>query len=118
MDLPVSLEVAAGVVRTNLLMGTVLPCLQWKQVGACMSLGVGALQADGQLAFGRRDTRAVVKLGARLQYEWMFFQHLGLFVHGEVSGVPTRVTVIADEVSIWSTSPVAGEFGLGIIGVL
>ncbi|MBX7113461.1 MAG: hypothetical protein K1X64_03930 [Myxococcaceae bacterium] len=117
-DAPASIELAAGVVHTSLLLGTVLPCLQWKHIGACMSLSVGALQVDGRLAFGRRDTSPVVKAGVRLQYEWMLFRHVGLLIHGEVSGVPTRVTVFADDVAIWSTSPVAGNVGLGIIGVL
>ncbi len=117
IDVPASLELAAGVVYTSLLLGTVLPCFQWNHIGACGSLSVGALQVDGRLAFGRRETSPVVKVGVRFQYEWMPFQHLGLLIHGEVSGVPTRVTVFADDVSIWSTSPVAGEVGLGIIGV-
>jgi hypothetical protein len=118
VDAPTSIAVATGVVRTNLLVGTVLPCLQWNHVSACFALGVGAFQVDGQLAFGRRASTPVVKAGLRLQYEWMLFRHVGLLVHGEVSGIPTRVTVLADDVAVWSTSPVAGNVGVGIIGVL
>lgn len=117
IDLPVSIELPAGAVRTNLLLGTLLPCLQWRHFAACVSLSVGALQVDGRLAFGRRDTSLAVKAGVRLQYEWMAFRHVGLLLHGEVDAVPTRVTVFADDAAIWSTSPVAANVGLGIIGV-
>ena len=53
VDSPSSFNLKAGVVQTNLLIGTILPCLQWRHAAACLSLGVGALQVDGRLAFGR-----------------------------------------------------------------
>jgi hypothetical protein len=115
IHVPSSIEVPTGVVHTSLLLGTLIPCLQWKHLGACLSIGVGALQVDGRLEFGRRESSPMVKAGVRLQYEWMPFRHLGLLFHGEVSGVPTRVTVFADDVAIWSTSAVAAEVGVGIV---
>lgn len=117
VDVPSSVPLAGGAVSTNLFLGTLLPCFQWQHFGACLSVGVGALQVEGHLAFGRRESSPLVKTGVRLQYEWMFFRHLGLLLHGEVDAIPTRITVYADEVPVWSTSPVFAELGLGILTV-
>jgi len=117
IDAGATLQALGGVVHTNVMLGSLLPCFQWNQFGACAVLSVGAIQVEGHLAFGRRETTPIVKAGARLQYEWMPFRHLGLQVHAEVSGVPTRVTVYADAVPLWSTSPATGELGLGIIAL-
>jgi hypothetical protein len=116
-DAPASVALSTGSVQTNLIIGSVLPCLQWKRIGGCVSVGVGALQVDGRVAFGRRQTSPVVKVGLRLQYEWMFSAHVGLVARLEVSGVPTRVTVLVDQAPVWSTSPVTADVGLGAIGL-
>lgn len=114
-DAPSKLEVATGTVRTNLLLASLLPCFEWRGLGACISFGAGALQVDGELAFGRRDTTAVIKVGARLRYQWLLFEHLGFYAHLDVCGVPTRVTVTANNAPAWSTSFVTGELALGIV---
>jgi hypothetical protein len=115
IDAPVSVSVASGSVRTSLFMGSALPCIEWHGFSGCMSIGVGALQVEGDLAFGRRATSTVVKTGLRLGYQWLPLRHLGLFVHLDVGGVPTRVTVYANETPVWSTAPVSGELALGIV---
>jgi hypothetical protein len=116
-DAPASLEVAGGTVRTNLLLGSVVPCWRWRHFDACASLGIGALQAEGQLAFGQRQSTTLVEAGFRFQYAWMPFRHAGLAIHADVDAIPSRVTIYADGVPVWSTGAIAADLGLGIVGL-
>jgi hypothetical protein len=114
LDAPVTIEGTSGTARTNLVLGGTQGCYETHGIGACLSLGAGALQMRGDVPLGRAWA-PIVKIGARVKYELAVFRALGFFAHLDVGGVPTRVTVVANDTPVWTTSPVAGELALGTV---
>jgi hypothetical protein len=107
-----------GVLSSSVLLASLLPCVHFKFASACAQLSAGALQIDGAVPDGQRESSFLALAGGRLQAEWLFLDWLGVRGHLGVAAVLTRTTVRADDMPIWVTAPATFDLGLAVFTVL
>jgi hypothetical protein len=117
-DLPASVPLQVGEVRTSLLVASLVPCVHWRIVAGCGLVTGGALRAAGH---GLVDSRQVIEpyfaLGARFALELRMADKLYLTVHGDAFAplITTELRVGGEE--FWTTPPLSFLAGVGLAAV-
>ncbi len=112
-----SVTVPNGTLRSLVMLGSLLPCGNFRGLGVCVDVSAGALQVEGALSGGRRITTPLVLLGGRVQYQHSFLPWLAARAHLDVQAVLSRTTVIVAGEPVWTTGQLSGDLGLAFVAV-
>lgn len=116
VELPVSLILAPGTIRTQALVGSLNACLAVSVIRACALGELGALRVTSTgLTPPAQQTAILADLGMRLGVHLQFFKHFALRPFLDVAAALTRTVVLADGKAVWVTSPVLGTLGLAVL---
>lgn len=114
-DLRQTVLISGSTVQSSVVLATLLPCVHQWGFGACLAVSTAAVHVRGDVLLGQRDSAAIVLLGPRLTYEWMFSEHVGLHAHVSFQGAFSTLTVNTSETASWSTSRLTGDASGGFL---
>jgi len=117
-DMPAASASAAGrSVKSNVQVGSVVPCVRPSFFLGCAVLSAGALNGTGEgVALSSPRTTFYAAAGARGGAQWAPFQSLALGGYLEVLATLTRTDLRLNGTSVWTTPPFSGGLGLQAIG--
>jgi hypothetical protein len=104
-------------VRSNLLLGSLVPCLRGRLLFGCALVSVGALDGTGEgVTLSSPRTTFYAAGGARAGAEWTPTQTLALGAYLELLATFTRTDLRLNGQVIWTTPPLSGVLGLRATG--
>jgi hypothetical protein len=104
-------------VSASFFAGELAPCvLVVGPLRACGVVVIGAIQAEVNGASQGRQSAFMVLVGPRLGGALRLTSWLSLDAHLDFLYAPTEMTAEVDKYKAWSTSPVSGLLGLGLVG--
>ncbi len=115
-DLPVTAALGRGTATTSLVTASVVPCLHRSVIAVCGVVSAGSLQASGG-GVDQPTARSSLFLGAgvRAGVEWAALDTLAFYARFEVISPLIHATIRLDGDDVWSTPPVAGSLGGGLV---
>ena len=113
-DLPSAAPASGGEVRTSLLTGSLVPCIHYRSLGACVLLSAGVQRGEGvDLARARRSDTPHLAGGLRAVGEWKVLGPMTFRVWLELLYPFSRTTLLVDDDPVWQTPPMSGVAGAG-----
>ncbi len=115
VDFPSTLEVPGGHIQSFLAGGSLLGCGHFRRFFGCGEFALAAIWGAGkELSQARHTILPYSAAGLRGGVEVLFFKGLSLQLYTKALFTITRaaLTDSVTEAEFWSTSPVAGTFGL------
>jgi hypothetical protein len=114
-DLPASGGNTADLVRTYLVVGSLVPCVHWPgPLFGCAVLSAGTFQETGiNLAVPRSEGAPYLAAGARIGVEIPVFTRYFLVAHGDALGVVVRHVVQVDGHTAFSLPGLVGQLAVG-----
>jgi hypothetical protein len=104
-------------VSASFVAGELAPCvLVAGPLRACGVVVLGAIQAEVNGASQGRQSAFMVLVGPRLGGALRLTSWLSLDAHVDFLYAPTEMTANVDKTNAWSTSPVSGLLGVGLVG--
>jgi hypothetical protein len=116
-DLPTRIDLGArSGARVFLAAAFLSPCVHYGWFAGCAALGAGALYASGQALEDAQSTTSVyASLGARAVLRIPLVDALDLLLRAEIAAVLARTTLVVGEEEVWTSPPVAGTVGAGVL---
>lgn len=118
-DAPARGELERGAIATTLGGACVLGCGHYRMFFGCGTFTAAALHASGQeLVDARRQTFPYIGPGARAGVQVQITRHVAVRTQAEVVVPFERISLVDSRrgVPLWRNPPVAGSFGLGLVG--
>jgi hypothetical protein len=117
-DWPASTGLRTGEASSALYLATLVPCVHHGSLAACALASAGAQRVAGHgLVQARGATDVYAALGGRLGADVPLSAHLALTVHGDVTAPVTRMHVLVDEGTVWTSPALAVALGLGVAAI-
>jgi hypothetical protein len=114
-DLPASVPLRVGEVRTSLLGAGLVPCVHLRFLGACVPVTAGALRAAGHgIENSRKVTVFHLTIGVRLALAVPLSSRLSLVVQADVAAPLTEIELRVDGKELWTTPALSSALGLGL----
>ncbi len=97
---------------------TIAPCIHLRIFAACVLASAGAQRSDGTgfALSWQQQTTAWLAGGARAALEIPLARGLALAVRADLVAPIVRTHLQVDGADVFAPSPVAGVFGLGLLG--
>jgi hypothetical protein len=95
---------------------TAVPCLRLGPVELCLPVGTGVIEARVRGSDQAPARSAVVHVGARAAAAWRPTHGIALAAWAQVDLALIQPSVYVDGDRVWAAPPVAGIFGLTLIG--
>ena len=105
----------ASGVKSSLTLISLVPCVHVSIALGCALGGVGSLAASGVVSSPLSSSSLFADAGVRLGIEWPLTRWLLVAVHADGLATFTHVTYHLDNQIPWSTPPVSGALGLGVV---
>jgi hypothetical protein len=117
-DMPAGSDAVDGrSVRSNVMVGSVVPCIRPGPLLGCAVLSAGALNGTGEgVALSSPRTTFYAAAGARGGAEWAPWDSLAFGGYVEVLATLTRTDLRLNGTIVWTTPPFSGGLGLQAIG--
>jgi hypothetical protein len=106
-----------GTISTSLLSAALVGCARFGPWGACAVAQAGPLSATGQ-GYSRSQEASpwMVSAGARVQWEWLFADPVGLRLHLDGTANLVRPRFLVDSQEAWAVPPFSVWVGGGLFG--
>jgi hypothetical protein len=112
-------DVGGRRVSSNLVVGSLVPCVRPGAFSACANVSLGVLNGAGSgVDLSSPKTTFYAAAGPRGGVEWAPFKGLAFGAYAEVLAVLTRTDLRLNNQIVWTTPPFAGGLGLRAIGRL
>lgn len=117
-DIPAGTDAVDGrSVRSNVVVGSLVPCIRPGALLGCAVLSAGALNGTGEgVALSSPRTTFYAAAGARGGAEWAPWDSLAFGGYVEVLATLTRTDLRLNGAIVWTTPPFSGGLGLQAIG--
>ncbi len=119
VDFPAEATASRGGIRTQLVLGSLIPCLHYDALRACATVSFGALQGTATgVDETTTQTTFYAAAGARLGWGVALSQRLSLEPFAGADATLTPTTLSLNDREEWTSPPVAGSVGLLLLGIL